>query len=198
MRLTTLAVLSAAAMIAAPLGFGTAGAAPTGPTAATPSPSTGAPSGSFALSGAAAQDFRMPSDMVQVATSSLPDGRTWVRYQQMVGKASVFGGQITELRDGSDTVSVVGAYFPDLEGKNAVRLSRADARAAAVAKVGPRGDWSNELRIDPRSGRYFYQVESIRSGQRPVRWIDATACPETGQAPGSGAPVTRPRRRRSP
>ena len=115
----------------------------------------------------------MPSDMVQVATSSLPDGRTWVRYQQMVGQASVFGGQITELRDGSDTVSVVGAYFPGLEGKNAVRLSRADARAAAVAKVGPRGDWSNELRIDPRSGRYFYQVESIRSGQRPVRWIDS-------------------------
>ena len=175
MRFTSLAALSAAALIAAPLGLSSAGAAPPGPTSAGPGQTAGTPSGSFALSGAEAEDFQMPSDMVKIDSSSLPDGRTWVRYQQMVGKASVFGGQITELRDGSGVVSVVGAYFPDLEAKNAVRLSRAEAKSTAVAKVGARGDWSNQLRIDPRTARYFYAVESIRSAERPVRWIDAAS-----------------------
>ena len=40
-------------------------------------------------------------------------------------------------------------------------------------KIGTRGQWSTELRIDPQDGRLFYQVESIRDDSRPIRWINA-------------------------
>lgn len=132
------------------------------------------PSGSFALSGAAARGYTLPDDVVQTWSVTLPDGATQTRYQQMVGDASVFGGQITLIQDASgDTESVVGAYFPGLEPANAKKLSKSQARNAAEHRVGTRGQWSTELRIDPADGKQFYEVSSIRDDSRPVRWINA-------------------------
>jgi bacillolysin len=56
------------------------------------------PAGSFALSGKAAAHYKLPSDMRELHTTTFPDGRTQTRYQQLVGGASVFGGQITIIR----------------------------------------------------------------------------------------------------
>jgi Zn-dependent metalloprotease len=131
-------------------------------------------SGSFAISGRQARDYRLPADVRQVSQQALPGGRTQTRYQQVVGEASVFGGQITVIT-GADGVndSVVGAYFPDLRPKNVVRVSRLEARSTVAGRVGYRGDWDNTLRIDPRTGRQFYAVEAMRADQRPVHWVDA-------------------------
>ena len=133
-----------------------------------------APSGSFALSGQEARDFTMPANMQELHTATDPDGGTQTRYQQMVGDATVFGGQISVNRDAAGTTeSVVGAHFPGLQPKNDVKLNKGQAKKVAEDRVGTRGDWRNELRIDPKTGHLFYEVQSIRTAQRPVRWIDA-------------------------
>jgi bacillolysin len=131
-------------------------------------------SGSFALSGAEARGYTVPADVRQKWSTTLPGGRTQTRYQQVVEGASVFGGQVTVIKDAAGTTeSVVGAYFPGLKATNEKKLEKKDARATAEQKIGKEGKWSNELRIDPRDGRLFYQVESIRDDSRPVRWVNA-------------------------
>jgi bacillolysin len=135
-----------------------------------------APAGSFALSDQEARDFVLPADMEQLHTSTLADGGTQTRYQQMVGDATVFGGQITVNRAASgEAESVIGAYFPGLQPKNDATLNKGQARDVAEREVGNRGHWRNELRIDPKTGRLFYEVQSIRAAQRPVRWVDAAS-----------------------
>ena len=57
--------------------------------------------GSFALSGAEAAAYRLPADVTKVSSNSLPGGLTQTRYQQYVDGASVFGGQLTVIRDAS-------------------------------------------------------------------------------------------------
>jgi bacillolysin len=52
-------------------------------------------------------------------------------------------------------------------------VTKAKAKSIVAGKIGAHGKWSNELRIDPRTGRQYYEVESIRSAHRPVRWVDA-------------------------
>jgi Zn-dependent metalloprotease len=52
-------------------------------------------------------------------------------------------------------------------------VGKAVARSIVADKVGSRGTFRNHLMIDPRTGRYFYQVQSLRPAQRPVRWVDA-------------------------
>ena len=133
-----------------------------------------APSGSFALSGREAREFRLPADVVEVRSWTDGRGRITTRYQQMVGKASVFGGQITITREASGAIATaIGAYFPGLQAKNRVSLTRADARALVVRHVGAQGRWRTALRLDPATARLFYEVQSIRADSRPVRWIDA-------------------------
>src|SRR5262245_56968874 len=65
---------------------------------------SGGPSGSFALGGQAARDFRLPSDLVAVRSWTDASGHETTRYQQMVGGASVVGGQTTVTRDASGTI----------------------------------------------------------------------------------------------
>ncbi len=131
-------------------------------------------SGSFAISGDEARAYQLPTDVERVWTNALPGGRTQTRYQQLVGDATVFGGQVTVIKDAAGTTeSVIGAYFPGLEPSNAKKLGKKDARDAVESRIGTRGQWSNELRIDPKDGRLFFQVESIRDDSRPVRWINA-------------------------
>ncbi|MGZ8736412.1 MAG: M4 family metallopeptidase [Nocardioides sp.] len=130
--------------------------------------------GSFALSGDEAAAFRLPEDVEQTWTTTLPGGRTQTRYQQMVGNASVFGGQVTVIKDAAGTTqSVIGAYFPGLAPRNDKDLAKKDAREVAQEHVGNRGDWSTQLRLDPRTGKLFYEVESIRDDSRPVQWVNA-------------------------
>ncbi|MDQ4085111.1 MAG: M4 family metallopeptidase [Actinomycetota bacterium] len=140
-------------------------------------PETGgqpAPQGSFALSGADARAFDLPSDVRRVDATGLSGGRTATRYQQVAGGASVFGGQITVVENpAGEQVAVVGAHFPGLEAKNSRRYDRAEARDAVERRIGKRGHWTTTLRIDPRSARLFYEVDSIRAAHRPVRWVDA-------------------------
>src|SRR5919106_5072421 len=106
----TLAGVSAAALVAitlvVPMLAGSTSAAPPA------HPRVAAPDGSFALTGAKAEAFKLPADVVKVDTFSNSSGGTSTRYQQMVDGASVIGGQITVVRDAAGTATaVVGAHF---------------------------------------------------------------------------------------
>ncbi len=130
--------------------------------------------GSVALSGAAARGFVVPKGMVEVWSATLAGGGTQTRYQQMVGNAKVFGGQLTVLKNSAGvTTAVIGAYFPGLKAKNSVKVSAAAARGIAAKQVGSEGAWSSTLRIDPKDGRLFHQVVSQRMENRWVQWVDA-------------------------
>lgn len=168
--------MSAAAALAASMMVAAIGPSSAAVNPAAPDPAAPAPSGSFAYSGQDAARFVLPKDMRRLHTTTFADGRTSTRYQQVVEAATVFGGQITLIQSTSGVVdSVIGAYFPGLKPKNSATLSKREAKAIATAKIGEAGDFSNELRIDPRTGRLFYEIESIRAAQRPVRWIDAAS-----------------------
>ena len=137
-------------------------------------PAASSAEGSFALSGAEASAYRLPGDVSKLWSSKLPGGLTQTRYQQYVGDASVFGGQVTVIEDASGTpVTVVGAHFPGLDAANAKSLTRSSARDVVEKRIGTRGQWTSTLRIDPRSGKRFFEVESIRDTSRPVRWVNA-------------------------
>jgi bacillolysin len=133
-----------------------------------------APAGSFALSGHEARDFQVPSDVVPIRSWTDAHGRTATRYQQMVSGASVFGGQITLTRNANGSiVTAIGAYYPALQAKNSVSLTKANARAIVAHQIGRAGKWLTTLRIDPANARLFYEVQSLRDASRPVRWVDA-------------------------
>jgi Zn-dependent metalloprotease len=130
--------------------------------------------GSFALSGQAARDFRLPADMVEVRSWTDAKGRTTTRYQQVVDNASVLGAQITLTRDANGAiVTAIGAHYPELKAKNAAKLTKGNARAIAARQIGRAGLWRTTLRLDPSTATLFYEVQSLRAGSRPVRWIDA-------------------------
>ena len=130
--------------------------------------------GSFAIGGEQAAAYTVPGDVRQVWSHSLPGGLTQTRYQQYVGNASVFGGQVTVIEDAAGTKqSVIGAHFPGLAAVNDKDLTKGKARNVVEGKIGARGDWDNTLRIDPRSGRLFFEVEAIRDASRPERWVNA-------------------------
>lgn len=137
-------------------------------------PAATSTTGSFALSGAEAAAYRLPDDVAKVWSTSLPGGLDQTRYQQYVGNASVLGGQVTVIRDASGTAtSVIGAHFPGLSPVNDKDLTRTDARSVVQERIGARGDWTSKLRIDPRTGKRFFEVDSIRDASRPVRWVNA-------------------------
>ena len=133
-----------------------------------------APAGAFALSGAEARAYALPEDVRRVGTTALADGGTATRYQQVVGGASVFGGQVTvvEAADGA-VAAVVGAHFPGLQPANTIEKSGGEARDIVQARIGSSGEWDTALRLDPRTRSLFYEVDSIRPAHRPARWVDA-------------------------
>jgi bacillolysin len=137
-------------------------------------PAATSTAGSFALGGAEAAAYRLPDDVTKVWSTTLPGGLTQTRYQQYVGNASVFGGQVTVIEDASGAQqAVVGAHFPGLVAANSKDLTRGKARDIVEDRIGARGEWSSTLRIDPRSGKTFFEVDSIRAASRPVRWVNA-------------------------
>jgi bacillolysin len=113
MRSRTLFAISASAVLVTSTGLVTASTSSASPqrTAATPGASNY--TGSFAISGKSAAAYVVPDDVTQVWSSRRPDGTTQTRYQQRVGSADVFGGQVTVLKNAAGrTTSVVGAYLP--------------------------------------------------------------------------------------
>ncbi|HEX6920541.1 MAG TPA: M4 family metallopeptidase [Actinomycetes bacterium] len=149
--------------------------AATGDSAGPAGSSTGTPArgGSFTLTGADAVAYQPPADLRQVRTTELADGTTQTRYQQVASGAEVLNGQVTVLRDARGTATaVIGAYFPGLRAKNDRKVTPAEARSTAAARVG-NGDRTTTFRIDPQTGRTFYQVITQQSAHRWLTWVDA-------------------------
>ncbi len=149
-------------------------------TAATPTASTNpavgspAPEGSFTLGGAAAASYAVPPDSERVWRATYPDGTVQTRYQQVFAGAQVLGGQVTVVEDAAGkAVAVIGAHFASLQPSNDVQLTKADSLRIAADLLGAAGKSSSELRIDPRTGRFFYLVETQRLAERPFLWVDA-------------------------
>lgn len=137
-------------------------------------PEAVSPSGSFALSGADAAAYQLPADLRPVRTVQLSDGRTQVRYQQYADGAAVAGAQVTVTRSAAGkALTVIGAYLPGVRATNERDLTAKGASARVRKDIGARGHWSTSYQLDPRTGRTFYAVESIRVDHRPVRWVDA-------------------------
>ncbi|MDQ3855871.1 MAG: M4 family metallopeptidase [Chloroflexota bacterium] len=131
-------------------------------------------SGFRAFAGAKAREFRVPADTRVVWTATYPDGITQTRYQQYVGAAQVYGGQVTTLRNrAGEQVAVIGSYYPGLKASNTVKLRGAEARGVAERFVGKAGRWAVTLQIDPVDGRQFYQIDTQRFDSRWILHIDA-------------------------
>lgn len=138
-------------------------------------PSAGAPRSGFrAATGAEARGFALPGDLKLVwRTTDARTGITQTRYQQVVGGAEVYGGQLTLLSRGGQQVAVIGSYYPGLAASNGVKLTPGDARAAAAREVGAQGRWITRLSINPSNGRLYYTVDTQRFDSRWIFWIDA-------------------------
>src|SRR6185436_10266659 len=122
------------------------------------SPAFAATARRYALHGAEAATFQVPSDMQLLKTLPARGPRlSWERYQQHVGTAAVLGGQLTLLRDGTArAVAVIGRRSLGIVPANTVRLTPEQAAGLATREI--RGGTAvAALLIDPRSGRYFYR-----------------------------------------
>lgn len=171
MRTRPVLALVAAGLVGAATTIAVAGS----PAASDASAPAVTPSGSFALSGDAAEAFRLPTDVRAVHSVRLPGGRTQTRYQQYVDGAAVAGAQITVTRSSGGTArTVIGAYLPGIRATNQRAISPSRARELVRAAIGARGRWSSAYQLNPVTGRTFYAFDVIRSAHRPVRWIDAT------------------------
>jgi bacillolysin len=130
-------------------------------------------SGFFALSGAEARAFVVPSDMQLVRELRLGDV-TYERYQQVFRGANVIGAQISVFRSAAgEATTVTGAHYVDFAPSNAVRTTRAEARQAAARDLAAGDKRAVTLSINPRTGRYLYVVETRGFDVRWVHWIDA-------------------------
>jgi hypothetical protein len=87
----------------------------------------GGPDGFVAFSGEKALQYDVPSDVREVWRSS-GNGVTQTRYQQYVGDAAVYGGQVTVLSRNGQQAAVVGNHYSNMSPSNQVKLSKAGAR----------------------------------------------------------------------
>jgi bacillolysin len=135
----------------------------------------GSSDGFVALSGDGANQYQVPGDVREVWRSS-DNGVTQTRYQQYVGDAAVYGGQITVLSRNGQQAAVVGNHYPNLTPSNQVKLSKAAAREKVQQERGKSGKFITTLFINPETGIRFYEVDSQRFDSRKVFHINA----ETG------------------
>jgi Zn-dependent metalloprotease len=126
----------------------------------------------MALSGDQARQYDVPGDVREVWTSS-DDGITQTRYQQYVGDAAVYGGQITVLSRDGQRAAVVGNHYSSLSPSNHVKLSKAGAREKVQRVRGNSGKFITTLYINPKNGVRFYEVDSQRADSRKVFHINA-------------------------
>jgi bacillolysin len=127
-----------------------------------------------AITGQTARGFTLPIDVTEVGHRILGPNLSSRRYTQIINNAEVLGGQLTLYSDAQGNVlSIIGAHYPNLLTTNDIKLNAANAQTNVVQKIGGSGKWLNQLMIDPKSGRYFYRVESRRTDSRWFYWIDA-------------------------
>ena len=131
------------------------------------------------LTGEAARNFSVPTDMRQTAREDLHQyGVIAQRYHQYYGQARVLGGQMTTYDKGAERI-IVGAHYAGLLGTNNIVLSGADAEAAAHSAISNgeaqrrSGEWFTELMIDPKNGVYFYAVDNQQFDARWISWVNA-------------------------
>ncbi|MDQ3328697.1 MAG: hypothetical protein M3506_09270, partial [Chloroflexota bacterium] len=139
-------------------------------------PAAAEPSGFRAQSGAEARAYQTPSD-VRIAWTAVDarSGITQTRYQQVVGGADVYGGQITTLTSrAGDTLAVIGAHYPNLKAVGSVKLTGKAARDVAAREVGSQGKWEVNLSISPQTGKRFYVVDAKRFTARWIIHVDAS------------------------
>ena len=98
MRSRSLIAISASAFLVTSTALVTASTSSAAPQRTAAPTSTSSTSGSFSISGKDAAAYVVPDAVTPVWSSKRPDGSTQTRYQQRVGNASVFGGQVTVLR----------------------------------------------------------------------------------------------------
>jgi Zn-dependent metalloprotease len=132
----------------------------------------GGPDGFVAFSGEKARQYDVPSDVREVWRSS-GNGVTQTRYQQYVGDAAVYGGQITVLTRNGQQAAVVGNHYSNLSPSNQVRLSKAGAREKVQRVRGKSGKFITTLYINPKTGVRFYEVDSQRFDSRKIFHINA-------------------------
>jgi bacillolysin len=141
-----------------------------------PQPGAAAQANAFAaLSGSAAASYTVPADMKLVRKLELGRG-TYERYQQVYGAAGayVLSAQISVYRNTSGAVrTVIGSHYAAVAPQNSVKQSKAAALQKAADDVGKSGKRTVRLMIDPENGRYFYRVETQRSAERWIHWVDA-------------------------
>jgi len=157
--------------------------------AAAQAQTTSLANGFQAITGRAATDFALPSD-VQLA-GTWRDARhdlTYKRYQQFAQPHNAFveGGQLTVVQRGAKTVAVVGAHYGSVGYSNRLVLTGAQAASRATElRTGLRSedgsipsslDSTTQLRVDPSNGRLFQRVDSSAPGTYVVTEVDA----ETG------------------
>ena len=128
--------------------------------------------GFVALSGVEARQYDVPGD-VREAWRSSGNGVTQTRYQQYVGDAAVYGGQITVLSRNGQQAAVVGNHYSNLSPSNQVKLSKAGAREKVQRVRGNSGKFVVTLFINPQTGVRFYEVDSQRFDSRKVFHINA-------------------------
>ena len=147
-----------------------------------------------ALTGAAAQAFRLPADTRRVSAVRLTAlGLTLERYQQYATRheAAVDGAQLTVVSRGGEKLMVVGHHYPDLTARNRPLLhaSQAIAHALADRRLERRGGDDDHsplaaggkdevqrrtaLLLDPVSRRLFYRVETTALSMRQFHAVDA-------------------------
>ena len=131
--------------------------------------------GFLALSGDEARQYDVPADVREVWLAS-DYGLSQTRYQQYVGDAAVYGGQITVLSRAGEQVAVVGNHYSNLQPSNAVKVTKAQARDKVQRERGNSGTFIVTLFINPETGIRFYEVDSQRFDSRKVFHINA----ETG------------------
>ncbi len=132
--------------------------------------------GPVALRDEAAAAYQLPADVHQTWTASYPDGTVQTHYQQTVAGADVLGGQVTVLKDATGAqTAVIGAHFSALQPTNSVKLTKAAAIAAAARALSLPGARAAGLKLDPRNGRLFYEVETKGANARRVQWVDASS-----------------------
>ena len=131
------------------------------------------PGGFVALSGEEASRYDVPGDVREVWRASYENGISQVRYQQYVGDAAVYGGEITVLIRGGEQVAVTGNHYPNLAPSNQVDVTKAEARNVVQRERGNSGRFVTELFINPQTGLRFYQVDSQQFDSRKVFHINA-------------------------
>jgi len=141
-------------------------------TGASAQESSGGSGGFVALTGDEARQYQAPDDVREVWIAT-DDGLTQTRYQQYVGDAAVYGGEITVLSRNGQQVAVMGNHYSNLQPSNDVKVTKDQARDKVQRERGNSGKFAIKLYINPDTGLRFYEVDSMQAASRKVFHINA-------------------------